>query len=192
MELANDRYYLDKIANGDPSAYAHLVNRYKDMVYSIAIKILRNHEDAQDLAQDCFVKAYQQLHQFEGKAKFSTWLYTITYRAAVTKLKERRVDTIAMGDDTDEIGDQMPNQFEQLHNKQVQQRVKAAINKLPETDALLVTLFYINDLPIREIEEITGLSKPNVKIKLHRARKVLERDLAFLLDKEMNVSNEKN
>jgi RNA polymerase sigma factor (sigma-70 family) len=189
MEHIEDRYFLDKINSGDTAAYASLVNRYKDMVYSIAVKILRDSDEAQDIAQDCFIKAYQQLHQFEGKSKFSTWLYTITYRTSITCLKEKRVETVSIVDELIEITDHLPGQLDLLQAKQVKQYVRAAIDKLPQTDALLVTLYYINDLPIKEIEEITGLSKPNVKIKLYRARKVLEKELKFLLDNEM-IKNE--
>ncbi|MES2427014.1 MAG: sigma-70 family RNA polymerase sigma factor [Bacteroidota bacterium] len=186
MEHIEDRYFLDKISNGDTAAYAFLVDRYKDMVYSIAIKILRNSDDAQDIAQDCFIKAYQQLHKFEGKSKFSTWLYTIVYRESVTRLKEKRVETVALVDEL-EIADHLPGQLDLLQAKQVKKYVRAAIDKLPETDASLITLYYISDLPIKEIEEITGLSKTNIKIKLFRARKVLEKELKFLLDTEKNI-----
>jgi RNA polymerase sigma factor (sigma-70 family) len=190
MEQPEDQYYLDKINNGDPASFAFLVNKYKDMVYSIAIKILRDTDEAQDIAQDSFIKAYQQIGSFRGKSKFSTWLYTITYRTAVTRLRENKLDTITLGDDIDDIADHLPGQIELLQAKQVKQHVKQAIDRLPQIDALLVTLYYINDLPVKEIEEITGLSKPNVKIKLYRARKVLERELKFLLDNEKGTNNE--
>lgn len=190
MEHTDDRYYIDQTLNGDHASFAFLVNRYKDMVYSIAIKILRNTDEAEDIAQDSFIKAYQQLSQFRGGSKFSTWLYTITYRTAITKLKTNRVDTVVLDEEIDEIADHLPGQADQLQAKQVKQYVKQAIDKLPEMDALLVTLYYINDLPIKEIEEITGLSKPNIKIKLYRTRKVLERDLKFLMDNQTEVKNE--
>lgn len=185
-----DQFYLDKILNGDPASYAFLVNKYKDMVYSIAIKILRDADDAQDLAQECFIIAYQQLHKYQGRAKFSTWLYTITYRAAVTQLRQNKLDTTFIGDSVNEVSDKANSQFDQLQSKQVGQQVRIAIDKLSQMEALLVTLYYINDLPIKEIEEITGLSKPNIKIKLFRARKKLENELAFLLEDKMKVSNE--
>jgi len=190
MKHIDDQFYLDKILNGDPASYAFLVNKYKDMVYSIANKILRDADDAQDLAQECFITAYQQLHKYQGRSKFSTWLYTIVYRAAVTQLRGKRLDTTFISDGTNEISDGGGNQFDQLQSKQVGQHVRIAINKLPQTEALLVTLYYIHDLPVKEIEEITGLSKANIKIKLFRARKKLEGELAFLLDDEMKLSNE--
>lgn len=190
MKHIEDQFYLDKILNGDPASYAFLVNKYKDMVYSIAIKILRDADDAQDLAQECFITAYQQLHKYQGRSKFSTWLYTIVYRAAVTQLRQNKLDTAFIGDSVTDVSDGANNQFDQLQSKQIGQQVRIAIDKLPQTEALLVTLYYINDLPIKEIQEITGLSKPNVKIKLFRARKKLEHELAFLLDDKMKVSNE--
>jgi RNA polymerase sigma-70 factor (ECF subfamily) len=190
MMHTEDQFYLDKILNGDPASYAFLVNKYKDMVYSIAIKILRDPDDAQDLAQECFITAYQQLHKYQGRSKFSTWLYTIVYRAAVTQLRQNKLDTTFIGDSVNEVSDGANNQFDQLQSKQVGQQVRIVIDKLPQTEALLVTLYYINDLPIKEIQEITGLSKPNIKIKLFRARKKLEHELAFLLDDKMKVSNE--
>jgi RNA polymerase sigma factor (sigma-70 family) len=190
MKHIDDQFYLDKILNGDPASYAFLVNKYKDMVYSIAIKILRDADDAQDLAQECFITAYQQLHKYQGRSKFSTWLYTIVYRAAVTQLRGNKLDTTFIGDSVNDVSDSANNQFDQLQSKQVGQQVRIAIDKLPQTEALLVTLYYINDLPIKEIQEITGLSKPNVKIKLFRARKKLENELSFLLDDKMNGNNE--
>jgi RNA polymerase sigma factor (sigma-70 family) len=187
MEQPNDLYYIDKINHGDQAAYAFLVDKYKDMVYSIAIKILRDANDAQDIAQDSFIKAYQQLSGFQGRSKFSTWLYTITYRTAITRLKANKVGTVSLGDDADDIADHLPGQIDLLQTKQVKHYVKLAIDKLPQIDALLVTLYYINDLPIKEIEEITGLSKANIKIKLFRARKILELDLKFLMDHQQEA-----
>lgn len=190
MKHIDDQFYLDKILNGDPASYAFLVNRYKDMVYSIAIKILRDADDAQDLAQECFITAYQQLHKYQGRSKFSTWLYTIVYRAAVTQLRQNKLNTITIDDGVNEVSDGNGSPFDQLRSKQVGQQVRSAIDKLPETEALLVTLYYINDLPVKEIQEITGLSNPNIKIKLFRARKKLEHQLAFLLDDKLKVNNE--
>jgi RNA polymerase sigma-70 factor (ECF subfamily) len=190
MAQNDDPYYIEKTQNGDSAAYAFIVNKYKDMVYSIAIKILRDTDEANDIAQDSFIKAYRQISQFQGKSKFSTWLYTITYRTAVTRLNDKRVETVSMDVEVDEIANNLPDQFDQLQAKQVKHYVKQAIEKLPPIDATLVTLYYINDLPIKEIEEITGMSKPNIKIKLFRARKVLEHRLKFLLDSGKEIKNE--
>lgn len=183
MIYIEDQFYLDKIKSGERSFYSFLVDRYKDIVYAIALKILGDPEDAGDAAQECFIKAFSQIHQFKGNAKFSTWLYTIIYRIAVSKLKENRIATVTITEDHHNYytSGHSENQSEQLQAKQTQYYVRCAIEKLPYMEGLLVTLHYINDLSIREVGEITGLSMSNIKIKLFRARKKLERDLTFLL-----------
>lgn len=192
MENTEEQVYINRIKNGDPAPYAFIVDKYKYMAYTIALKILGNVEDAQDVAQESFIKAYQQIRQFEGKSKFSTWLYTIVYRTAISKLKENKIETLSI---TDVINENYPQdytmpQLEQLQLEDEQRHVKQVIQKLPKTEALLVTLFYINENTVREIREITGLSLANIKIKLFRARKKLERELQLLIKRELNATNE--
>lgn len=191
MEIQEDQVYINRIKDGDYAPYAIVVDKYKYMAYTIALKILGNAEDAQDAAQESFIKAYQQIHQFKGESKFSTWLYTIVYRTAVSKLKENRIETISISNAIHEnyTQDYMTPQLEQLRLKDEQRYVKQAIEKLPKTEALLITLFYINENTVREIREITGLSLANIKIKLFRARKKLERELRFLVRYELEATN---
>ncbi len=149
-----DHGWLDRIKKGDVAAYSFLVDKYKSMVYTIALKILRNPEDAEDVAQECFLKAYQQIHQFQGKAKFSTWLYTITYRTAISQLKENKIQTSSISDEIRETyatGAPSP-QLEQLHQNEKVGYIKDAIHRLSPVDALLVTLFYLNDNTVKEIQ----------------------------------------
>ncbi|MCF2447199.1 sigma-70 family RNA polymerase sigma factor [Dyadobacter sp. CY345] len=182
MKYREDQIYIDKIINGDSASYAFLVNRYKDMAFTIALRIMRNTEDAEDVAQEGFLKAYQQLHAFEGKSKFSTWLYTIIYRTAVTKLQKRGVPAFSVNEDISGYFESLETpQMEVMHAQEQTKFIKQAIAKLPEMDGLLITLFYMNENTIREIEEITGLSASNIKVKLFRARKILEAELRFLL-----------
>jgi RNA polymerase sigma factor (sigma-70 family) len=191
MEHIEDQVWLDKIKNGNPASYSFIVDKYKPMVYTIAVKILSNPDDAQDTAQESFIKAYQQIASFAGKSKFSTWLYTITYRTAISKLKENRIVTVEMSTDLEEqyISDRSASGLEQLQLKQQKKQVQAAIQKLPKMEALLVTLYYMNEMPVKEIEEITGLGASNIKIQLFRARKKLERELRPLLENELKKIN---
>lgn len=186
MDLQEELEYIRRVRNGDHTAYAVLVDRYKTLAYSIALKVLGNEEDAEDVAQEGFIKAYQQLQQFEGKSKFSTWLYTIVYRTALAKAKEMKHKTFSI---TQQFKDTFTNDYSapQLTLMQAndeQRSVNAAINRLPESEALLVMLYYVNENSIKEIQEITGLSAANIKIRLFRARKKLERELKFLIDDE--------
>ncbi len=189
MRQPKDQIYIDKVLQGDPESFSYLVEQYKDMAYTVAIKIVRNAEDAEEVAQDSFVKAFQQLKTFQGKSKFSTWLYTIVYRTAISKTRKKKVETTNIDEyviDNYSTGGSF-SQIEELKKEEQQKYIKAAIDKLPELDALLVTLFYVNDNSLDEIEKITGYSKTNVKVRLFRARKKLYKSLELFLDKELKT-----
>lgn len=183
MKQSEEQVWINNVKNGDPSSYSFLVNRYKDMAYTIALKILKSTEDAEDAAQESFIKAYQQIYSFQGNAKFSTWLYTIVYRTSITRLHRNRIETFSIDESLHEdyVYDYSDSQLEQLQNTERSAFVRQAIQKLPESESLLITLFYLNENTIREIEEITGMSESNIKVKLFRARKILEKELQFLL-----------
>ena len=185
MRDLDEQEYIRRVRNGDHAAYAVLVDAYKTLAYSIALKILGNEEEAQDAAQEGFIKAYQQLHQFEGKSKFSTWLYTIVHRTAIAKKKDMRMKTSPLTEHlrTNFTQDHSAPQLVQLQSDDIQRSTRMAIDRLPEAEGLLVILYYINENSIREIQQITGLTGANIKIKLFRARKKLERELRFLLDR---------
>ena len=191
MTHTEDQVWIDSIKNGNQASYAFIVDKYQHMVYNISVKILSNPDDAQDAAQESFIKAYQQIGSFAGKSKFSTWLYTIAYRTAISKFKINRIITVEVNEDSNEgyFSDHSPTGLEQLQLKQQKKQVEDAINKLPKIEALLITLYYMNEMPVKEIEEITGLGASNIKIQLFRARKKLERNLRPLLDKELKEVN---
>jgi RNA polymerase sigma factor (sigma-70 family) len=188
MVNSDEHDYIERVKGGDSTAYAFIIDKYKNMAYTIAYKISGNVEDAEDVAQESFIKAYQQIRQFEGKSKFSTWLYTIVYRTAISKLKENRIETISISNSINEnysLDFKMP-QLEQLQLEDEQRYVKYAIQKLPKTEGLLISLYYMSENTIKEIHEITGMSLPNIKINLFRARKRLERELRFLIQHEFD------
>ncbi|MEP7322129.1 MAG: sigma-70 family RNA polymerase sigma factor [Saprospiraceae bacterium] len=182
MEINDDQKYIGMILKGDSSAYRFLVERNKKMVFSIALRLLNNTEEAEDAAQESFIKAYQQLHAFEGKSKFSTWLYTITYRICLSKSKTNPLGNNAIDSElTENYPDSMSSPYNELAEKENTMLVKEAIQKLPKIDALLITLYYFNENSVSEIEEITGLTASNIKIKLFRARNILEHTLKYLI-----------
>jgi len=96
MEFLDDSFYIEKVINGDTSAYTNLVNKHKDMVYTIALRIARNHQDAEEIAQDVFLKAFQSLESFRQKSKFSTWLYRIVYNTAISKIRKKQPEVTAL------------------------------------------------------------------------------------------------
>ena len=189
MDNNSDQIYIDKVLQGDTNAFAYLINRYKDMVYTIAIKIVKSHEDAEEVAQDSFLKAYEKLDSFKGNSKFSTWLYTIVYRNSITKIRKKKVATSDIDEyvmDNYSEGHEFP-QLEAIKNGEQQKYVREAIDRLPEKDALLITLFYMNESSVEEIEQITNLTQSNIKVKLFRARKKLNTELSFLLMEEVKT-----
>lgn len=189
MDKDSDQIYIDKVLQGDTNAFAYLINKYKNMAYTLAIKVVKNHEDAEEVAQDSFLKAYEKLGSFQGNSKFSTWLYTIIYRNAITKIRKKKVTTSDIDDyvmDNYSEGHDFP-QIEAIKNGEQQKYVREAIDRLPEKDALLITLFYMNESSIEEIEQITNLTQSNIKVILFRARKKLNTELSFLLKEEVKT-----
>lgn len=182
-----DQDYIERVRAGDISSYRHLVEKYKDMAYMVALKIVRNSEDAEEVAQDSFIKAFQQLNTFQGKSKFSTWLYTIVYRTAISKTRKKKLEITNIDDHVvnQYATENTSSQIQSLKHEEQQMYISAAIDKLPELDALMVTLFYMNDNTLDEIKDITGYSKTNIKVRLFRARKKLYKELKLLLHHEV-------
>jgi RNA polymerase sigma factor (sigma-70 family) len=183
MKFQDDNDYIGRVLSGDVAAYASLVEKHKNLVFTIVVKIVHSREDAEEIAQDVFLKAYQALGTFERKSKFSTWLYRIAYNAAISKTRKKKVEMVAIEEtvitnySTDAIGRNM----NELDDNDRQAVLDRALIRLPEEDNLLITLFYKNENSIEDISEITGLSASNVKVRLHRIRKKLYEEMSGLL-----------
>ncbi len=173
MNRKDDHYYIKQIANGNVAAFSYLVEKYRDMVYGLSLKMLRNTEDAEELAQDTFVKAFQSLSSYQGKSKFSTWLYRITYNGAITLMRKRKLELYSLDEqrlsDEDELT--IGNRLAEIDQEELAESLKKAMEELPADDQVLITLFYYEDQRVEDIAHITGLSASNVKVKIHRARK---------------------
>ena len=179
---------IARVKQGDLSAFNVLIDEHKAMAFTLALKILKSREDAEEVAQDSFLKAYKNINQFEGKSKFSTWLYTIVYNTALTKLKRRKL----IVESSDAISDfnlsnytESDQEWRKLQRDERSSYIKKALDALNEEDALVITLFYLNENSLQEICEITRWEISNVKVKLHRARKRLLLKLEELLDTEV-------
>lgn len=183
MKFQDDNETIGRVLSGDVAAYASLVAKHKNLVFSIVLKIVSNREDAEEISQDVFLKAYQSLNTFEGKSKFSTWLYRIAYNAAISKTRKKKVEMVAIEEtvitnySTDGIGRNM-NDLEENDRQLI---LEKALFRLPEEDNLLITLFYKNENSIDDISDITGLSVSNVKVRLHRIRKKLYEEMNGLI-----------
>jgi RNA polymerase sigma-70 factor (ECF subfamily) len=185
MTNQGDTYYIDRVLNLDINAFAVLVERHQDMVYSIALKILGNREDAEELAQDVFVKAFQSLRTFKREAKFSTWLYRIVYNAAISKARKRHHKIMELDDHVIEnySTDEIKEDVGRLSEEDQKNMVNYLLGFLNPEDSALIALYYYNDMSIEEIGQITGLTQSNVKVRLHRLRRRLYTELHSILQK---------
>lgn len=177
----NENQRVQQVLSGNTSAFAYFVEAYQDMAITIAYRICGNMQDAEDVVQESYVKAFRNLRSFRSDSKFSTWLYRIVYNTAISLTKTQMWTgsrEAVMADDLSNLAD---NTFElNMDEKERREIVTEVMQKIPAGDALLLTLYYLEDNPVKEIAKITGLNEPNVKVKLFRARKLF---------KEMVVSN---
>lgn len=189
MRYQDDNYYIDRILSGDASAYSSLVAKHKNLVFSIALKILENREDAEEVAQDCFVKAFHALKTFERKSKFSTWLYRIVYNAAISRTRKKRLDTVPIDNQVvlNYSEDDLREGMDGIDLEDRRKMVDKVLQNLPAGDSLLINLFYRSDNSIDEISNITGLSASNVKVRLHRIRKRMHDELVGMMNKAMHT-----
>jgi RNA polymerase sigma-70 factor (ECF subfamily) len=169
--------------NGNVQDYSILINRHKDLAFTIAYRLLNSREDAEEVVQDAFVKAYRNLKGFRKDSRFSTWLFRIVYNTAISCRRSRkrgfqRIDQLPDVRENQEVTDEEWNM-----NSERGLMLDKAMKQLPEEDRALITLFYLDESSVEEIHEITGLSRSNIKVKLFRARKKLQEFIAILAEK---------
>lgn len=173
----SDNEIISRVLQGEKNAYAELVNRYQNYVFTLTLRFTKNREDAEEVAQDIFVKAYRALSDFRGASKFSTWLYTIVNTTCITFLRKKRLATHSLDDErTFELAD---SQDSGLRANLVEQKskinmVNQAIALLNPDDAEIITLFYKSEQSLEEIAAILGLETNTAKVRLHRARQRLK------------------
>ncbi len=173
MNTKPDEYYINQTLSGNVNAFAILVERYKNMVYTLSIKIVKNKEEAEEISQDAFVKAFKNLKNFKGDSKFSTWVYKIAYYASLDSIKRNKrfsntenIDDLKIGNLSDIQG-----ALEYLQEKERKKVIGDALLKLNEDERTILTLFYFEELSIKEIAKIVNLLEDNIKVKLYRSRK---------------------
>ena len=159
------------------------MREYKHLVHTVSFRVLKNREDAQEATQDAFVKAFQCLGSFQGGSKLSTWLYSIAYRTALSKLRTRRKGAITLEELPESTIMQQGEDRGEITDRRL--ALDTALAELPIEDATVVTLFYLHQQNIEEIVTITGLTASNVKVKLHRSRKRMHATLEVLLKDEL-------
>lgn len=179
--------FLEKAIRGDKAGLEYLVSAYKNLAYTIAIRIVLNREDAEEVVQDAFMKAFASLSKFKKASKFSTWLYRIVYNTALTSKASRRISVVDLnGRFVNEQYISVENQqWDLTRDTERKKYVEIALGRLSEEDRLIITLHYIGELSISEICEIVNMKKSAVKMRLLRGRDQLEVELKLLLKDEV-------
>ena len=175
MNNQDELNYIERILAGETNLFSYFVNSYSNSIYSLIVRIVQTNEDAEELTQDSFLKAFKKLDTFKGDCSFSTWLFRIAYNTAISATRKRKmefpmVDEAMMESVPDEA---IETFFEGDENEIRLQKLEEAITKLNVEEKTLITLFYTEDKSVAELARVLDLTPENVKVKLHRVRKKL-------------------
>jgi RNA polymerase sigma factor (sigma-70 family) len=184
----SDNEIISRVLQGEQNAYAELVNRYQAYVFTLTLRMIKSREDAEEVAQDVFIKAYRYLADFRGESKFSTWLYTITNTTCITFLRKKKLNVHSL--DNEKVFEAAENHDSGFNANLVEQKSKVnmvnqAIALLSPDDAEVITLFYKAEQNLDEISKILGLESNTVKVRLHRARTRLKEKMEKYFSEEV-------
>ena len=185
---ATDNDIITRVLHGEHQLYADLVTRYQNFVFTLALRYTPVREDAEEIAQDVFVKAYKALKDFRGESKFSTWLYSIVNSTSITFLRKKKLDISSL--DNEHVFEHADSKESGMSANQVEVKSKVemvtkAIQMLSPDDAKLITLFYKAEQSLEEIARILNMESNTVKVKLHRARTRLKEKMEKYFSQEV-------
>lgn len=184
----SDEILIQQAQAGQQTAFAALVRRYEQYAFTLAFRFVKNREDAHEVAQDSFLRAFRYLPEFRGDAKFTTWFYKIIYSTSLNFLRKQNPDIQSLDDEDRpvKLSDQGGKDASHtLENEDRNAAIQRAIAQLSHDDAGIITLFYLYEHNLEEICQIMGLTLTNAKTKLCRARQrlktILEGNFAELM-----------
>ena len=170
----DEAHIIQDVLEGKTSRYEYFLDKYGQQVFTLIVRIVASQEDAEELTQDTFLKAFRHLSSFKAESNFSTWIYRIAYNTAISAVRKKKYDLFDM-DDTllanisdEQIDDTLNDESEEQIAK-----LNKAMKKLDADERAVITLFYMEDKPVSEIALILGMTESNTKVKLHRIRKKL-------------------
>jgi RNA polymerase sigma factor (sigma-70 family) len=179
----SDEALINLVKENHNGAIVELINRYKRMVFNLALRLLGSYHDAEEAAQDTFVKAIQAIHTFRFDCQFATWLYRICYNTCITHKRKKNLVTTNINSNVN-LGNHYTPPHGLAEQSDRNKYLEMAMQTLSDEDRAIVTLFYVDETTTNEIAAIVGISEGNVRIKLHRARKKLKEELHLLLKNE--------
>lgn len=172
MQNKEDQYYIEKVKSGGVDSFSVLVNRHKVNVYQLILKVLQNREDAEDIAQEVFIKVFKKLKAFKGEAKFSTYLYRVAYNTAISYKRKNMLSKASLNESI--LDSHITNDNEVTEKESHYELLNESIKQLDSESQVLLDLYYRKSLPIKELVQIMNLTEANIKVKLHRIRKKLQ------------------
>ncbi|MFB5285389.1 MULTISPECIES: RNA polymerase sigma factor SigW [Peribacillus] len=176
---------INQVLKGDQNAFGEIVELYKDKVFQLCFRMLGNRHEAEDLAQEAFVRAFVNIHSFKINMKFSTWLYRIATNLCIDRLRKKKPDYHLDAEVAGTEGLNMYSQIasdtlkpeEEVASLELQESIQAEITKLPEKYRSVIVLKYIEELSLKEISDILDLPVGTVKTRIHRGREALRKQL---------------
>ena len=173
MDNLDEMDYVKRILDGDTNMFSVLLERHERPVHSLIMQIIPSREDAEELTQDTFIKAFRKLDTFKGDCSFSTWLYRIAYNTAISATRKKKVSFPLLDDNAyhhipDDAVDELLDKEE---NEDLLHQMEKALELLNMEEKALITLYYTEEKPIQEISSILQITPDNVKVKLYRTRK---------------------
>ncbi len=185
LEISNsDTLLINRIKEGDTTAFRQLVDKYKNVSLSLACSILKDEDKAEDALQDAFIKVFEKIDTFHFKAAFSTWLYRIVINTSYNELKKHKNHAVLSQVSLEDSGGN--NALDIFKAENQKKFIQVALKRIRTDEALILRLFYLCDLKIKEIENITGFKSSKIKVDLHRGRNNLNHELIKILGKEIN------
>ena len=178
----NDELIVSQIVSGQKELFRLLVRRHERAVYGMGMGFFRNKEDASDFTQEVFLKAYRSLSRFEGRSRFSTWLYKIAYNTAVNEVNRRKEYHSLAEDDIERLVSAGGTPERAALRNAARDSVRSALDELPERFKVCVDLYFFYDRSYQEIEAITGFPVNTIKSHVFRAKKILREKLKLLED----------
>ncbi|PLT33611.1 RNA polymerase sigma factor SigW [Bacillus sp. V5-8f] len=179
---------IKQVLKGDQNSFAEIVELYKDKVFQICYRMLGNKHEAEDLAQEAFLRAFVNIHSFNINMKFSTWLYRIATNLCIDRIRKKKPDFYLDAEVAGTDGLDMYSQIaaetvlpeDEVESMEIQETIQAAIKKLPDKYRAPIVLKYIEELSLKEISEILELPVGTVKTRIHRGREALRNQLRHL------------
>ena len=169
-----EAHIIKEILNGKTEQYEYFLDRYGQQVFVLVDRIVSCQEDAEELTQDVFLKAFQQLSSFKAESSFSTWIYRIATNLAISAVRKKRNDVLRLDDSVfANLSDTQVDEALEDDSEEQMERLQQAMNQLEADERALITLYYLEEKPLAEGAFILGITEGNAKVKLHRIRKKL-------------------